>query len=347
MGCHNEVFKVTFKDYDGNVIYETKVKYGGTAKFEGDLPHISADKTYCYPFTGWDKSIKNVTSNLEVTATHGQEYNIEDFDFVTDAKVFQGVETYDDNTTNYIGYLDYMGGIQTTLKESVVEDGEEHVLDFVPLDSELVNFDYSQVNIQEKGTYTLKITAKGMEKEFPLKVVTNTSKWGEPIETFSVDSELTYATGPDFFDKLGTLEFYDGGNCLVRTLSLDEFDPFVYEKVDENVYVIRSEDGNVDCKYEIVDGKPDNFVVSGSMHHISGSYYEWVQFTTATEFTEEKEGYAYIEACVYGGSLSKLTTKYKYDPDTQEVKLFSGALDNGTLKYNPESGDIEFTRFDD
>ena len=115
---HNEVFNVSFKDYDGKVIYTTQVKYGETAKFVGDLPKIPADLEKCYPFTGWDKPLENVTSDLVLNPTHGEEPNISDFEFVDDCRVFQNAEELNDETTSYIGYLKMMGFI-AFLKEEL------------------------------------------------------------------------------------------------------------------------------------------------------------------------------------------------------------------------------------
>lgn len=342
VGCHNEVFKVTFKDRDGNVIYETKVKYGENAKFVGDLPHVPADKVYCYPFTGWSKSIKHVTSNLEVTAVHGQEYNIYDFDFVIDPRVFQGVTSFDENTTTFIGYYNFMGGILVYLKEGVMEDGEEKTSTSVPVDdTELVNFDYSQVDISTNGTYPFSMTVMGLKKETTIKVVTNTSNWTKIKEVGT--PYKTSVTGPDFESSIDLVYFYEEGGFIFDSITLDEFDPFYYEEVEENVFVITSEDESTNCKYIINgDGEFATYDIDGVMHNIdnAGNEFQWVQFTTATEFTEEKTGYAFIGAMTYAQSHHTLTVKYEYNPDTLEMKIFA-PLGFNSLKYNPETGHLE------
>lgn len=340
MSCHNEVFKVTFKDRDGNVIYETNVKYGGTAQFVGDLPTVPADKVHCYPFVKWSESIENVTSNLEVTAVHGEEYNIYDFDFVSSAKVFNCAETFDENTTNFIGYYTFMGGIMVEFKEAVIEDGEKSTCEMVPIDSELVSFDYTKVDTSKNGVYPYSITVEGLTKESTIEVVTDTRPW-KSIKSVSAPYKSS-VTGPDFDSYIDGGTLYEGGGFLFDSLTLDEFDPFFCEEVEENVFVITSEDGVANCKYMInEEGYFVNFGVTGSMHNIVGTHYDWVQFTTASEFTEEKEGYAFLKANILTTGYYTLTVKYEYNQDTKEVKLYAPIYFN-SLQYNTETGQIEY-----
>ena len=342
MGCHNEVFKVTFKDRDGNVIYETNVKYGGTAQFVGDLPTVPADKVHCYPFVKWSESIENVTSNLEVTAVHGEEYNIYDFDFVSSAKVFNGAETFDENTTDFISYYNFMGGIMVEFKEAVFEDGEKSTSVMVPIDSELVSFDYTKVDTSKNGDYPFSLTVEGLTKETTITVVTDTRPWKEEKSTSFSAPYGSDVTGPDFESHIDGGTFYEGGGFLFDCTTLDEFDPFFCEEVEENVFVITSEDGVTNCKYTINEnGKFVNFGVSGSMHNIVGTHYDFVQFTTASEFTEEKEGYAFLKANILTTGYYTLTVKYEYNQDTKEVKLYAPIYFN-SLQYNTETGQIEY-----
>ena len=64
---YDQMFTVTFKNYDGNVITTVSVKKGDSATAPA-APSKPADADYEYEFDGWDKEFTNVTSNLEVTA---------------------------------------------------------------------------------------------------------------------------------------------------------------------------------------------------------------------------------------------------------------------------------------
>ena len=60
----NVKYNVTFKDYDGKVLKEAIVKKGKTAAPPSDPSRKG------YEFIGWDKSIKNVSEDMEVTAVY-------------------------------------------------------------------------------------------------------------------------------------------------------------------------------------------------------------------------------------------------------------------------------------
>ena len=59
---------VTFKNYDGAVLSVREQKIGETAVYSGMTPTRPYDASKHYTFTGWDKSLSNVTGDTEVTA---------------------------------------------------------------------------------------------------------------------------------------------------------------------------------------------------------------------------------------------------------------------------------------
>ena len=332
---HDEVFNVSFKDYDGNIIYIAQVKYGETATFVGDLPKIPADIEKCYPFTGWDKSLVNVTSNLEVNPTHGEEYNISDYSFVSDCRVFQNATVFNDDTTNYDGYLQQFG-FPTYLKESVEVDGSVVSTVILDYDDETVVFDYSNVNTAEKGDYTFTISVRGLVKESPIKVVTDTTKWGD-----SHDIPGGYETyDPNFVGKADNFKFYPDNKCVIESSTYDEFYPMSYEMADDNISVIiRSEDGSIDCKY-FYGEKITPYAISGVKRYISGTFYDSLQCITMNDFIDDTSGYAYLVGRLEAG-VFYLTTKYEYNRETKAMKLFGSFFFN-SLTYNAESNELVY-----
>lgn len=67
-------YTVTFKNYDGSVLYETVVVDGGTATYGGQTPTRAANFEFTYTFTGWDKPLTNITSNCVRVAQYSEEY---------------------------------------------------------------------------------------------------------------------------------------------------------------------------------------------------------------------------------------------------------------------------------
>ena len=333
---HNEVFNVSFKDYDGKVIYTTQVKYGEAAKFVGDLPKIPADLEKCYPFTGWDKSLENVTSDLVLNPTHGEESNISDFEFVEDCRVFQNAEELNNETTSYIGYLEQFGFI-ATLKEEVEVDGSVKSFITVDYDDDGVEFDYSKVDLSKEGDYPFTVNVRGCLKESSIKVVTDTRKWtGEQKKTAGYE---TY--DPNLAGKIDNFYFYDDNKCILDSSTFDEFYPLTYEMVEENkAVIIRSEDGSIDCKYRINEMIVP-YAIEGVKTGVAGVFYDSLQIFTANNFTDVTSEYAYIVAGVRGAWFY-LATKYEYNPDTKEFKLFAPVGFN-SLTYDSESSTLIYT----
>ena len=71
-------YDVVFKDVDGTILKETKVKEGRAAA----APSVVAPKGYV--FVGWDKEIKNVSSNLEVIA----KYELIEYEITYDSNLY-------------------------------------------------------------------------------------------------------------------------------------------------------------------------------------------------------------------------------------------------------------------
>jgi hypothetical protein len=68
--------KVTFKDYDGKILSEQTISYGGNAK-----QPVTPSGRVGYTFRGWDKSYQNVKSNTVITALYDiNKYSVRFYD---------------------------------------------------------------------------------------------------------------------------------------------------------------------------------------------------------------------------------------------------------------------------
>ncbi len=68
-------YTVTFKNYNGMILSEQKVKEGESATAPAD-PTRPADAQYTYTFKGWDTDFTNITADTVVTATYDSVVNV-------------------------------------------------------------------------------------------------------------------------------------------------------------------------------------------------------------------------------------------------------------------------------
>ena len=88
-------YDVVFKDVDGTILKETKVKEGRAAA----APSVVAPKGYV--FVGWDKDIKNVSSNLEVIA----KYELIEYEITYDSNLYIMTEQSWANKEEFVAEL--------------------------------------------------------------------------------------------------------------------------------------------------------------------------------------------------------------------------------------------------
>ena len=65
------IYKVTFQNYDGTILYETEVEEGQTAEYIGETPTKPVEEgkvDYTYEFVGWDKELQNISEDTITTA---------------------------------------------------------------------------------------------------------------------------------------------------------------------------------------------------------------------------------------------------------------------------------------
>lgn len=63
-----DTYQVTFKNYDGTVLFEQRVASGADAAYQGAAPTRPREGNMLYTFTGWDKSLTGITADTEVFA---------------------------------------------------------------------------------------------------------------------------------------------------------------------------------------------------------------------------------------------------------------------------------------
>ena len=86
-------YTVTFYNEDGTIISNETYHYGDEVEIPNN-PTKAADNTYTYSFSGWDKTVTNVTGNAEYTATYNRTYIEYTITFVDENGIVISTRTY-------------------------------------------------------------------------------------------------------------------------------------------------------------------------------------------------------------------------------------------------------------
>ena len=79
----NTYFTVSFLNWDGTNLYDTSVKYGETAVYNGPTPTKPAQGFKYYEFSGWDKSLHNILRDTVTMALFKEKYNKDDPEYTS------------------------------------------------------------------------------------------------------------------------------------------------------------------------------------------------------------------------------------------------------------------------
>lgn len=113
------VYKITFKNYDGSILYSEFVAKDVIPTYKGIVPKKPASKTHYYTFKGWDKELTPVKNVKEYVATFEEHVITEEM------KNHSPIVSSDNKTVTY-GYY----------PNTYVNDDEiNHVLDTLNKDS--------------------------------------------------------------------------------------------------------------------------------------------------------------------------------------------------------------------
>ena len=315
-------YDVVFKNYDGSVLYQTKVNAGESAIYEGEDPSKPADVDNYYEFEGWDKPFDNITSDLEVTAIYKSTSNFKDFDVDFEFEVDLGASEYTSQTTNFLGVDE---GATVSLVKPVIVDGEEVSSYVVHFDD--MTFDYSQVDTSVWDEFDIKITYKGVTKTDVIDVMPDYNNWTNG-QHFNFGGKYM-EPGPDW-SIITYLDLYTEGAMINGCPGEFSGDYYHYEFFDEDGlrFYGKYNGASTDVIYRFVDqtfhqyNKFDNFddpvmkvtcVVDGETPFFAPQQFELSIYQDLDECTSAY-GTAY-------GDNQYLTPKYDYDPSNKSFKV--------------------------
>lgn len=138
-GAHPEECTVRFLNWDNSYLGADIVKYGEDAEYTGNTPHGPDTAKYTYVFSGWDKSLANITSDCERVAQYDKKLAQYTVSFVN----YDGTALYS-TVVDYDGTASYVGGTPTKPQD------QQSVYTFSGWD---VALDHIQSNVTAKAQY--------------------------------------------------------------------------------------------------------------------------------------------------------------------------------------------------
>lgn len=332
-------YKVVFKKYDDAILYQAKVKKGGTAVYKGDDPTKPADFEYYHVFDGWDIDLTNVTSNLETKATYEQKSNHKELALDFCFEVSEDASWPDASNTNYLG-KGKSGKL--ILNEPVIVEGE--TVNYQSVDFDDMRFDYAPVEFGKVGEYPIAVTYAGLTVTDYLDVVPDVSKW-TLIRTYT-GSATHNVNGPDWW-MMEYIDFYDKGVILNNNSSK----PYITENWHDgkSVRIYRVSDGvSYDVIYDYFEegltdySFPDHPDVVSTLNFVADNIPQTIDpsvFTLSIHQSLEEAPSAY--GLVDDDNGNWLTVKYDYDSTNKSIKIHLGGYPKPFV-YNEEDGKYHY-----
>lgn len=161
-------FAVTFKNYDGTVLYIDHVMYGEDANYLGATPYRPGTEQYAYEFIGWDLPLTNITAPTVLTA----QFEVKYYEF---AVTFLNY----DETVLYIDHVAYGKDAKYLAATPVKEADGQYTYKFIGWNRPITNI---------KQDLTVIAQFEAMEKEYTVLfynyddvfLYSTSCKYGEP-----------------------------------------------------------------------------------------------------------------------------------------------------------------------
>jgi hypothetical protein len=214
-------FTITFENYDGKILQNSKYKQGVLPAYRGVLPTKPADVQYSYAFNGWDKEITVATADTTYTAIYSNQLNQYNVTFKNCDGIILQTSSWDyGSTPSYDG--------ATPVKEG---DAQYSSYSFAGWDKDIVPV---ATNIVYVATYK----GEGL-KEYTITFVNYD---GTALQT----SKWDYGTTP-VYDGLTPAK---SGDAQYASYSFNGWTPVVSSVICEATYTAQFSNGDL-RKYSI------------------------------------------------------------------------------------------------
>jgi len=237
-------YTVTFKDYDGTILYTSIVEYGGTATYNLDDPTRARTQQYTYAFTGWDISLENIQDDCVATAQYlattnqytvtFKDWNGTILDTVTVDYGTAAIYSKDNPTRPATQQYTYtFAGWDISLTEitdncvataQYIVSTKQYIVTFKNYDGTILGT--STVDYGETATYSGEIPTKPENQQYTYTF----SGWSISLENITNNCEAVAQFDNVVKQYIVTFKNWDGS--VLDTISVDYGSNAVYSKAD-------------------------------------------------------------------------------------------------------------------
>lgn len=254
-GYVNTTFKVSFLNYDESILFVDEVEYDGTAAYEGKEPTKPSTEESFYTFSGWDKDLNNIQSDLIVHATYKTDYffytvNFKNYDESVlythshiakgDNAIYQGVEPTRPSINgirySFLNWDKPLENVTSNFNTYAVykESTYDYTVTFKNFDGTILFIDY--VFSGAEATYKGEIPNKTSDGEYNYVF----KGWDKPLKNILKDTIVTAVFDSEVIFYTVTFKNYDG-----TTLYIDNDIRYHGKAVYEGENPTRKEEGMI------------------------------------------------------------------------------------------------------
>ena len=336
-------YTVLFKNYDGSLLQTVTVRHGENVTYTGEMPTKEDNGFISYEFDGWDKSLENITSGLEITAVFKEVDNTPSYTVTFknhDGEVLETLTVRHGSSATYTGETpvkeetesysyefigwdksleNITGELEVTAQFKEIEISREYTVVFKNYNGEVL--ETVTVKEGEAATYTGSTPKKPMNGNLRYEF----STWDKEFDNVTSDLEVVALFSSSTIADLSYRAERDFSGVSVPSNKTNEDQ---LPLIDESLSQYAFKEGNV---YSLVSGNVRlDFIINGEIYvtrlvNISGidkktaveADSEKIMFTNATPvivYMESSDalntGYSLIETTTYGirASASLTTT---------------------------------------
>ena len=312
----------TFYDYDGSLLYQSKVANGASITYQGEkTPSKPANIDFYYVFSNWDKSLDNITVDTVFRPVFETKHNVKSIAPTRDLilRVYQGSKELDSSNANY---FDSTSGLafNVELMESVIDE-EQHEIKTKSINASQLTYDYTKVDFNTLGTYDVVGDYYGATWNGKLEIIPN-------IQKMTLKNSYTVASWDPYLSRDDIIRVYDEGYAVFEGggSSLNRFVVFNCDTSVSGSIRLSNESEHISVIYNVFSNTATDYTYNDypevvKTFTISSEEYVPMTFELHRSLDDTNEYYGKLKIQIYDGQLQIIDLYYIYDEVNQTMDI--------------------------